>query len=94
MAIRSFRTKVTLAVFRDEPVRGLAKDIRERARAKLLQINAAEQIEDLFEPPGNRLKALRGDRAGQHSVRVNAQWRICFVWRDGHAFDVELVDYH
>jgi proteic killer suppression protein len=57
-------------------------------------LNAAHDLRDLQSPPGNRLEALRGDRAGQHSIRINQQWRICFVWRDGGAWDVEIVDYH
>ena len=57
-------------------------------------LNRAERLEDLRIPPGNRLEALRGDRAGQHSIRINAQWRICFEWRDGHVWNVEIVDYH
>lgn len=61
---------------------------------KLILIDAAETLDDLRVPPGNRLEKLRGDRAGQHSIRVNDQWRICFVWADGQARDVELVDYH
>ena len=61
---------------------------------KLGLIDAAEQLEDLRVPPGNRLEKLKGDRAGQHSIRVNDQWRICFRWKDGNAYDVEIVDYH
>ena len=61
---------------------------------KLVQIDAAERLDDLRIPPGNRLEALKGDRRGQHSIRVNDQWRICFRWRDGDAYDVEIVDYH
>jgi proteic killer suppression protein len=60
----------------------------------LLAIDAAKALHDLLRPPGNRLEALRGDRRGQHSIRINGQWRICFVWRDGEAWDVEIVDYH
>ena len=61
---------------------------------KLVAVDAAEQLADLRVPPGNRLEKLRGDRAGQHSIRVNEQWRICFRWKDGNAYDVEIVDYH
>ena len=57
-------------------------------------IDAATRLEDLLSPPGNRLEALYGDRAGQHSIRINKQWRVCFVWHEGHAYDVEIVDYH
>ena len=61
---------------------------------KLVAVDAAETLDDLRVPPGNRLEKLRGDRGGQHSIRVNDQWRICFVWRDGDAYDVSVVDYH
>jgi proteic killer suppression protein len=64
------------------------------ARRKLRQLDGANELRDLASPPGNRLEALRAERAGQHSIRINDQWRICFVWRDGDAFDVEIVDYH
>ena len=68
--------------------------IERAALRKLAMLDAAVRIEDLKAPPGNRLEALKGDRSGQWSIRVNDQWRICFRWRDGHAADVELVDYH
>jgi len=61
---------------------------------KLFTLDSAARLEDLRVPPGNRLEALKGDRAGQHSIRINDQFRICFVWRDGNAYDVEVVDYH
>ena len=64
------------------------------ARRKLLYLSQARSLQDLLVPPGNRLEALRGDRKGQHSIRINDQWRICFRWLDGHAYDVEIVDYH
>ena len=60
----------------------------------LVMLDAAETLDDLREPPGNRLEALRGDRAGQHSIRINQQWRICFTWTDAGPIDVEIVDYH
>ena len=69
-------------------------DIQRTARRKLLQLHAAAQLLDLAGPPGNRLEALKGGRAGQHSIRVNDQWRICFRWHGEDAFDVEIVDYH
>jgi len=75
-------------------VRRLPVQLQRRARTKMLMIEAASQLEDLRVPPGNRLEALRGERRGQHSVRVNDQWRICFVWVDHDALDVEFVDYH
>ena len=92
--IRSFVDKVTAAVFAGFEVKGLAHQVQPRARAKLLAIDAARHLNDLRVPPGNRLEALKGNRAGQHSVRSNDQWRICFVWRNGEAWDVEIVDYH
>jgi len=64
------------------------------AQRKLRQVDIATELRDLASPPGNRLEALHGDREGQHSIRINDQWRICFVWRDGDAYDVEIVDYH
>ena len=92
--IKSFRCRDTKALFNRERVRKFGTDVQKAALRKLLMIDAATVIESLAIPPGNRLEALRGDRKGQHSVRVNAQWRVCFVWRDGHAYDVEIVDYH
>ena len=68
--------------------------IERQARRKLLMLDAAHVLDDLRRPPGNRLEALRGDRAGQHSIRINDQWRVCFIWRDGDAYDVSIVDYH
>ena len=64
------------------------------ARRKLRMIDAAAELRDLASPPGNRLEALRGDRAGQHSIRINDQWRVCFIWYNGNVFDVKIVDYH
>ena len=92
--IKSFADKRTAAIFAGYAVRGLPLQIQRRARAKLLTIDAAKQIDDLRVPPGNRLEALHGDRQGQHSVRINDQWRICLLWRDGEAWDVEIIDYH
>lgn len=69
-------------------------DVRRVAFRKLLMIDAANRLEDLRVPPGNRLEPLKGDRRGQHSIRVNDQLRLCFVWRDGNAYDVEITDYH
>ena len=92
--IRSFADKRTAAIFAGYAVRDLALQIQRRARAKLLAIDAAKQLDDLRVPPGNRLEALRGDRQGQHSIRISDQWRICFAWRDGEGWDVEVVDYH
>ena len=92
--IRSFADKRAAAVFAGLAVRDLPASIQQRARTKLLMIDAAGRLDDLRAPPGNRLEALRGGRRGQHSIRVNDRWRICFVWRDGSAWNVEVVDYH
>ena len=92
--IKSFADKCTAAVFAGHAVRSLPTSIQQRARLKLLVLDAAGRIEDLRAPPGNRLEALRGERRGQHSIRVNVQWHICFVWRDNAAWDFEIVDYH
>ncbi len=92
--IKSFADKRTAAIFAGYVVRGLPTQIQKRARAKILAVDAASRLDDLRIPPGNRLEALRGDRKGQHSIRVNEQWRICFAWRDGEARDIEIADYH
>ena len=92
--IKSFAEKRTAAIFAGYAVSGLPQQIQQRARAKLLAIDAATMLDDLRVPPGNRLEALRGERQGQHSIRVNDQWRICFSWRENGAWDVEIVDYH
>ena len=92
--IRTFASKDTEALFRRRPSRKLPGGIQRRAYRKLLILDAAVSRDDLRVPPGNRLEALKGDRAGQHSIRINQQWRLCFVWDDGDAYDVEIVDYH
>lgn len=92
--IKTFADKATAAVFADERVRKLPPELLAVARRKLAWLNGAENVEQLRVPPGNRLEKLAGDRAGQHSIRINDQWRICFRFRDGHAYDVEIVDYH
>ena len=92
--IKSFADKATEALFRTRRSRGLPPDIQRMALRKLLQVNAAVDLAFLRTPPGNRLEKLKGDRRHQHSIRINDQWRICFVWRDGHAFEVEIADYH
>jgi toxin HigB-1 len=94
VVIRTFADKRTAAIFAAYAVRGLPTQIQRRARAKLLAIDAAKDLADLRVPPGNRLEALTGNRLGQHSIRVNDQWRICFAWRNGETWDVEIVDYH
>jgi proteic killer suppression protein len=89
--IRSYRDKRTA----DLAVGKAPKRVpRERAVRKLFLLDTVTRLDDLSVPPGNRLEALGGDRCGQHSIRVNEQWRICFVWRDGDAYEVEFVDYH
>ena len=92
--IRSFADKRTIAIFREVRARGVSDGVARSAKRKLDLLHAAARIEDLLSPPGNRLEKLKGDRAGQWSIRVNEQWRICFRW-DGHeAHDVEFIDYH
>ena len=92
--IRSFRDKDAERLFKRQPVRKLGADVQRVALRKLRQLDAAVRLEDLRAPPGNRLEKLRGDRAGQHSIRVNDQWRICFSWVGSDAHDVEITDYH
>ena len=91
--IRSFGSRSTERLFHDEDVREF-RAFERSARRKLLVLHRAGVLADLLVPPGNRLEALRGDRTGQHSIRINDQWRICFHWRDGDAHQVEIVDYH
>jgi len=91
--IASFRDRDTAALFDRRSVRRW-RMIERVALRKLVQIDAAIRLEDLRDPPGDRLEALHGDRAEQYSIRVNDQWRICFHWKDGDAQDVEIVDYH
>jgi toxin HigB-1 len=92
--IRSFRDREAESVWHGRRSRKLPGDIQDVARRKLRMLDAAERLDDLRNPPGNRFEALRGARAGQHSIRINDQWRICFTWEDGGARDVEIVDYH
>lgn len=91
--IQSFASQETEELFRYQHSRRL-RVIERVALRKLLQLHAATELRVLASPPGNQLEALRGDRAGQRSIRINDQWRICFVWRAGHCYDVEIVDYH
>lgn len=91
--IKSFRSGETERLFDRERVRKF-QSFERAAQRKLAMLNAAKQLRDLMVPPGNRLERLGGDRAGQYSIRINEQWRLCFVWRDGDAYDVEIVDYH
>jgi proteic killer suppression protein len=92
--IRSFRDTETRKVFERDRARKLAADVQRRAHRKLLLLDAAQRLDELRLPPGNRLERLAGDRAGEHSIRINDQWRICFRWKDGDAHDVEICDYH
>jgi proteic killer suppression protein len=92
--IRSFRNKATEAVFNGESPKGFPADLVKSARRKLRYLNAAGNLGDLRAPPGNRLEALAGDRKGQHSIRINDQFRLCFVWTTEGPVEVEIVDYH
>lgn len=92
--IKSFHDRDTERLFRREQIRRLPAHLRRIGLRKLLILDAAERLADLKLPPGNRFEKLKGDRAGQHSIRINDQWRICFRWRDGDAYDVEVSDYH
>jgi proteic killer suppression protein len=92
--IRGFRDRETERVFLRQRRTKLDRKLQRVALQKLLLLDAAESLEDLAVPPGNRLEKLGGDRAGQYSVRINEQWRVCFRWHEGNAFDVEIVDYH
>jgi toxin HigB-1 len=91
--IRSFASRDTERLFNDEFVRAFS-GFERAARRKLLLLDGAMRLDDLRAPPGNRLEALRGNRSGQHSIRINDQWRICFRWTNDGAIDVEIVDYH
>ena len=92
--IRGFACPEIERLFNDETSRRLSTQIQRAARRKLLLLHQARRLEDLRAPPGNRLEALKGDRNGQHSIRINDQWRICFRWEAGDAHGVEIVDYH
>ena len=91
--IRSFRSRETETLFADMDVPRF-RAFERIARRKLLYLHSARSLQDLMAPPGNRLEALKGDRKGQYSIRINDQWRVCFLWRGGDAYDVEIVDYH
>jgi toxin HigB-1 len=92
--IRSFKSKETERIWQGQSSRNFPGDIQDRALRKLRQLDAAVTVADLRNPPGNRLEILKGDRAGQMSIRINDQWRICFRWSNGDGEDVEIVDYH
>lgn len=92
--IKSFKCNQTELIWLGTGSRRLPQNIQQVARRKLRMLHNAQSLQDLLIPPANRLEALRGDRRGQHSIRINQQWRICFVWQDNDAVDVEIVDYH
>jgi len=92
--IKSFRNAAAEAAWKRRFLKGVPNDIMKVAHRKLTQIHNASSLNDLRAPPGNRLEALTGDREGQYSIRINDQWRVCFRWKDGDAYDVEIVDYH
>jgi proteic killer suppression protein len=92
--IRSFRDSDTERIFRRQRVGKFGRPLQRSSLRKLLLLDAAESPQDLRVPPGNHLEKLAGDREGQYSIRINDQWRICFRWEEGSAYDVEIVDYH
>lgn len=92
--IRSFKDQETEKIFNGQRSRRLPPDIQNVVRRKLIYLDLTQRLEDLRVPPANQLDALKGDRKGQHSIRINRQWHICFVWRAGDADHVEIVDYH
>ena len=94
MPIKTFADKLTAAVHKKIHVRKYSTDLQRAAYRKLKQLDAAVDIEDMRNPPGNHLERLDGDLSGQCSVRINRQWRVCFEWRDGNAFEVKIQDYH
>jgi len=92
--IRTFSSKDSLRIWEGHYSPKIPTEIQNRAMRKLRQLDAAQNISDLRNPPGNHLEKLHGDRSGQMSIRINQRWRICFVWKDPDAFDVEIIDYH
>lgn len=92
--IKTIKGKRAASMAEGKPAKGFPEAIFQSARRKMAMIDKAVKLDDLRAPPGNRLEVLTGDRAGQQSIRINNQWRICFLWRDGDAYDVEIVDYH
>jgi toxin HigB-1 len=92
--IRTFKNKDTEAIFNGTFVKNVNAQIQQRAREKLKYLDSAAQLRDLVVPASNMFEMLKGDRAGQYSIRVNKQWRICFKWMNGDVFDAEIVDYH
>jgi proteic killer suppression protein len=94
LVIKSFKDRETQQIFTRQRSRRLPSEIQQVALRKLRMLNNAHALNDLQVPPANRLEKLAGDRAGQYSIRINDRWRVCFAWRDGDAYDVEIVDYH
>jgi len=92
--IKSFKGKKAKRAFGRESIKGISPNIQRLAYRKLLILDALERLRDLRVPPGNQLEKLSGDRKGQHSIRINDQWRICFRWHEGDAYHVEITDYH
>jgi len=92
--VKSFKDKETEKLFNRHFSKKLPQNFQHLARRKLVMLDAAPELNALRIPPGNRLEALKGDRKGQHSIRINDQWRICFRWKTGDAYDVEIADYH
>ena len=92
--INGFKDSLTESIWQRKRIKGFPGDLFKIARRKLGFLDDAVELNDLRVPPGNRLEALKGNRAGQHSIRINDQWRVCFRWVDGNAFDVEITDYH
>jgi proteic killer suppression protein len=92
--IKGFADKSTAALFAGKRVKAWGPDLTRQAQRKLAMLNRAASLDDLKVPPGNRLELLVGDREGQHSIRINDQWRVCFEWREGDTWSVEIVDYH
>lgn len=94
MAIKSFKDDLSEAAFHGTPRKGFPSDLRRVTQRKLTMLNAAKTLDDLRVPPNNRLEKLSKDRVGQHSIRINDQFRVCFRWKEGDAYDVEVTDYH
>lgn len=92
--IKSYKGKTAKKIANNEAVKGISQDLARSAQRKLTILENAKELSDLASPPGNNLEELKGDRKGQHSIRINDKWRICFVWNEGNAEDVEIVDYH
>jgi proteic killer suppression protein len=92
--ILSFRNRLTEELWEKGQSRRAGANVSRVMRRKLAQLHFATRLSDLGAPPGNRLEALSGDRQGQHSIRINDQWRVCFVWREGNAYEVQITDYH